>query len=48
MDLLKKLKGAIADDDIKRYTKEVDAMMEKNIEKVSKTLKDKESDLLKE
>jgi ribosome recycling factor len=46
MDLLKKLKGAISDDDIKRYTKEVDTKMEKNIEKITKTLKDKESELL--
>lgn len=46
MDLLKKLKGSISDDDIKRYTKEVDALMDKKIEKITKTYKDKETELL--
>ena len=47
MDITKKLKGVIQDDEIKRYTKDIDALMDKKLEKISKLLKDKEVDLLK-
>ena len=45
MDHLKKLKGSVSEDDIRRFSKDIDAMMEKHIEKVSKSLKAKETDI---
>ena len=45
MDVLKKLKGSESDDDIRRFHKDIDALMEKQIEKVTKSLKEKESDI---
>lgn len=47
MDITKKLKGQIQDDDIKRYTKDIDALMDKKLEKIGKLLKEKEADLMK-
>ena len=47
MDALKKLKERVLDDEIKRYTKDIDNLMDKKIEKITKTLKDKESELMR-
>lgn len=47
MDALKKLKDRVLDDEIKRYTKDIDTLMDKKIEKITKTLKDKETELMK-
>jgi ribosome recycling factor len=47
MDITKKLKGVIQDDEIKRYTKDIDTLMDKKLEKIGKLLKDKEVDLMK-
>lgn len=47
MDLTKKLKGSIGEDDIKRYTKDIDALMDKKLEKITKLMKDKEAELLR-
>ncbi|CAM6002158.1 unnamed protein product [Sphagnum balticum] len=46
MDSIKKLKGSISEDDVRKLTKEVDGLTEKKLEKVSQLLKNKESKLL--
>ena len=48
MDVTKKLKGSIGDDDIKRYTKDIDAIMDKKLEKITKIMKEKEAELLRQ
>jgi ribosome recycling factor len=47
MDTVKKLKGAVSEDDTRKYTKEIDALMEKKIENVARALKDKETEILR-
>ena len=46
MDHLKKLKGTVSEDDVRRLSKDIDALMEKHVEKVSKALKEKENDIM--
>jgi ribosome recycling factor len=47
IDHVKKLKGSVSDDHLKRYTKDIETVMEKKIEKIVKILKDKEVELMK-
>lgn len=47
IDHVKKLKGSVSEDHLKRYTKDIEAVMEKKIEKIVKILKDKEVELMK-
>ena len=48
MDNLKKLKGgSISEDDTRRYSKDIDIIMEKKIETIAKILKDKETEILR-
>jgi ribosome recycling factor len=46
MDALKKLKGSISEDDTRRFSKEVETLTEKKLEKIVKLLKDKEKDIM--
>lgn len=47
IDHVKKLKGSVSEDHLKRYTKDIEAVMEKKIDKIVKILKDKEVELMK-
>jgi ribosome recycling factor len=46
MDVLKKAKSAVSEDDTRRFSKEIETLTEKKLEKVGKLLKDKEKDIL--
>lgn len=48
MDLLKRLKGKISEDDTKRVSKEIENITEKKIDKISALLKGKEKEILNE
>jgi len=46
LDAIKKLKGKVSEDDTKSANKDIESLVERKVEKVSKMLKDKEKELL--
>lgn len=46
LDKLKALKGKVSEDDTRRMAKEIDAITEKKIEKISKLVKEKETQIM--
>jgi ribosome recycling factor len=47
VDATKKLKGKVADDDVKRWNKELEGVTEKKVNQVEKLAKEKEEELMK-
>lgn len=45
IDGTKKLKGSVSEDDIKRHTKEIEAILDKSLDKVTQMMKAKEKEL---